>query len=71
MMKASTFNEQSSPVVFDYTEDHKIDIWFPYMPYLYAEDMDEYELGTSLAIALRLITDQEDEKLFFDFEITA
>ena len=39
----------------------------PKLNYLYDDDMYDYPLGACLAIAVRLLTDNENEKIYFDF----
>ena len=39
----------------------------PKLGYLYDDDMYDYPLGACLAIAVRLLTDKEDERIYFDF----
>lgn len=49
------------------TEEKKIDYSvLPKLDHLYEEDIDRYPLGCCLAIAVRLLSDDENEKLFFD-----
>lgn len=38
----------------------------PKLDYLYDDDMYDYPLGACFAIAVRLLTDSEDVKLYFD-----
>ena len=39
----------------------------PKLDCLYDDDMYDYPLGACLAISVRLLTDPDDKKLFFDF----
>ena len=39
----------------------------PRLDYLYDEDMYDYPLGCCLAISVRLLTDPDDMKMYFDF----